>query len=69
MADPRRGKEKRGGARIIDLHLDEVDQIHFITIYGKDQKDDLSAEDKALYRRYVQVLKEQARRTKERKQP
>jgi hypothetical protein len=63
VADPKRGKGKRGGARVIYLHIPEVDQIHFVTVYGKDQKDDLSAEDKALYRRLVQVLTDQARRS------
>ena len=60
VADPRRGKGKRGGARVIYLHIPEADQIHLITVHGKDQKDDLSAEDKKLYRRIVQLLKDQA---------
>jgi hypothetical protein len=60
-SDPGRGRGKRGGVRVIYLHLAEVDQIHFITIYGKDQKDDLSSKDKALYRQLVQVLKTRAR--------
>jgi hypothetical protein len=64
VPDPKRGKGKRGGARVIYLHLPEVDQIHFVTIYGKDQKDDISAEDKALYRKYVQILKAHARRSR-----
>jgi hypothetical protein len=42
VADPRRSKGKRGGIRVIYLHIDEVDQIHPVTIHGKDQKDDLS---------------------------
>jgi hypothetical protein len=61
VADRKRGKGKRGGARVIYLHIDEADQIHFITVYGKDQKDDLSAEDKKFFRQLVQVLKDQAR--------
>ena len=64
VPDPRRGKGKRGGARVIYLHIPEVDQIHFITIYGKDQQDDLSSDDKGLYRQYVQTLKDQSRRPK-----
>ncbi|MFI5457255.1 MAG: type II toxin-antitoxin system RelE/ParE family toxin [Isosphaerales bacterium] len=61
VADPRRGKGKRGGARVIYLHIEESDQIHLITVYGKDQKDDLSADDKRSYRRLVQNLKERSR--------
>jgi hypothetical protein len=63
VPDPRRGKGKRGGARVIYLHIAEADQIHLITVYGKDQKDDLSAEDKVRYRRLVQILKGQARQS------
>jgi hypothetical protein len=67
VPDPRRGKGTRGGARVIYLHIPEVDQIHLITIYGKDQRDDLSADDKRLYRQYVQMLKDESRRSKSRR--
>jgi len=62
VADPRRGKGKRGGARVIYLHVEEANVIFLVTVYGKNQKDDLSADDKTLYRRFAQVLKQQARR-------
>ena len=65
VADPKRGKGKRGGARVIYLHIEEADQIHLITVYGKDQKDDLSAEDKKLFRQLAQFLKHQANPPKE----
>jgi hypothetical protein len=65
VADPRRGKGKRGGVRVIYLHIEDIAQIHFITVYGKDQKDDLTAEDKKVYRRLVQLLKDQSRRARE----
>ena len=61
-ADPRRGMGKRGGVRVIYLHIEGADEIHFITVYGKDQKDDLSADDKVFYRKLVGIMKEQARR-------
>jgi hypothetical protein len=64
-ADPRRGKGKQGGARVIYLHIEELDQIHLVTVYGKDQKDDLSAGDKKLYRQLVGILKDQSRRARE----
>jgi hypothetical protein len=57
VADPRRGKGKRGGVRVIYLHIEEADQIHLITVYGKDQKDDVSATDRKLYRQLVRILK------------
>jgi hypothetical protein len=64
VADPRRGNGKQGGVRVVYLHLEEQDQIHFITIYAKDQKDDLSADDKKLYRQLVDILKNQSRRAR-----
>jgi hypothetical protein len=65
VADPRRGKGKRSGARVIYLHLEESNQIHLITVYGKDQKDDLSVDEKKLYRELVRILKDESRRTRE----
>jgi putative transcriptional regulator len=41
--DLRRGKGKRGGARIIYLYMPEVSRIDLLAIYGKDEQDDLSA--------------------------
>jgi hypothetical protein len=67
IADPKRGKGKRSGARVIYLHIEEADEIHLITVYGKDQKDDLSAEDKKLFRQLVQILKAQSRQPKRRR--
>ncbi len=64
VSDLKRGKGKRGGARVIYLHIEETNQIHLVTVYGKDQKADLSADDKKLYRQYVQLLKDQSRRAK-----
>lgn len=62
IADPRRGKGKRGGVRVIYLHIAESNQIHLVTVYGKEQKDDLSSEDKKLYRELGRILKESAHR-------
>ena len=62
VADPRRGRGKRGGARVVYLHFAELDRIYLITIYGKDQQDDLSADDKKLYRELVRMLKQEARK-------
>lgn len=57
IADPRRGKGRRGGIRVIYLHVESADLIHLVTIYSKDQKDGLSPEDKKLYRRLAAYLK------------
>lgn len=65
IADPIRGKGKRSGARVIYLHVPDASVIHLITVYGKDQKDDLSPADKKLYRQLVATLKQQARPVEE----
>ena len=59
------GRGKSGGARVIYLHVPEADLIYFITVYGKDQKDDLSPGDKRLYRQLAVILKQQSRADKE----
>ncbi|HEX3450361.1 MAG TPA: type II toxin-antitoxin system RelE/ParE family toxin [Isosphaeraceae bacterium] len=62
VADPKRGKGKWGGARVICLHIQELDHVRLVTVYGKDKKDDVSADDKKPFRRFARILKDQARR-------
>ena len=59
VADPRRGKGKRGGARVIYLHVVEVNVIYLMDIYGKDEQEDLTADQKKVLKR----LAEEVRRT------
>lgn len=49
-----RGKGKRGGARVIYFHLEVRNQIAMLLAYGKDEQDDLSAEQRAMLRQWVQ---------------
>ena len=49
-ADPRRGKGRRGGLRIIYYHFAAEQQIWFMTLYGKDEADDLTADEKRALR-------------------
>lgn len=44
--DPRRGKGKRGGLRVIYYWLDEAGQFWLFTIYDKDEADNLTAKEK-----------------------
>ncbi len=60
LADPRRGKGKRGGVRIIYLHIPEVDWIFLLDGYSKDEKDDLSAGEKRVLRRLAQPFRSEA---------
>ena len=46
ISDPRRQKGKRGGARVVYLHIPEVDQFFMLGIYGKDEKEDLTDSEK-----------------------
>jgi hypothetical protein len=45
-ADPRRGKGRRGGLRIIYFYFPAERQIWLMTLYGKDEAADLSAQEK-----------------------
>jgi hypothetical protein len=45
-ADPRRGKGKRGGLRVIYFWWGAGSQFWLFTLYDKDQMDDLSAKER-----------------------
>jgi len=45
-ADARRGKGRRGGLRIVYYYFPSDQQIWFVTLYGKDEASDLSAQQK-----------------------
>ena len=59
--DPRRGKGRRGGLRIIYLYLPEISWIFLLDIYGKDEKDDLPANEKQVLARLAAQVKAEAR--------
>lgn len=50
QADPRRGKGKRGGLRVIYYWWDGRRQFWLFTLYDKDEMDDLSAKEKKALR-------------------
>jgi len=62
-ADPQRGKGKRGGARVIYLYVPEAKWFFMLDIYGKDEKDDLSAGEKKELAKLANELKRQAKAT------
>lgn len=45
-ADERRGKGRRGGLRVIYFHFSSDHQIWLMTLYGKDEASDLTAQQK-----------------------
>ena len=59
-ADSMRGKGKRGGARLIYLHVPEGRRFYLLDIYGKNEKDDLSADEKKQLRQLAEALKLEA---------
>jgi len=68
IEDPKRQKGKRGGARVIYLHIPEAGHFLMLDIYGKDEKDDLSFSEKKdlreLAREYKRLIIEKARKNK-----
>ena len=56
-ADPRRAKGKRGGARVIYLHVRAAARFYLLDVYGKDEKDDLSANEQKQLRQLAERLK------------
>ncbi len=45
-ADPRRGKGRRGGLRMIYFYFESEQQIWLMTLYGKDEAADLTPREK-----------------------
>lgn len=60
VADPRRGKGKRGGARVIYLHVAEANWILLLDIYDKGEKDDLTPQEKKVLKRLAEDFKAEA---------
>ncbi len=60
VADPRRGKGKRGGVRVIYLHVAAADVIFLMDIYGKDEQTDLTADQKRVLKGLAQSYKRTA---------
>ena len=60
VAAPQRGKGKRGGSRVIYLYVPDAKWFFMLDIYGKDEQDDLSPDEKKLLAQMVNDLKQQA---------
>lgn len=68
--DPRRGKGKRGGLRVIYYYLEADDQIWLITVYDKDEMADLSPAEKRLLKKAIEaeLTQRAGRRSRRRKE-
>lgn len=56
--DPKRGKGKRSGIRVIYIHVEEIRTLFLADVYGKDEKDDLSFKEKKQLREIGQQIVE-----------
>ncbi len=57
--DPRRGKGKRGGLRIIYLYIPAARLIVLLDVYDKDEQDDLSTADKKAFAILAEAIRQQ----------
>ena len=60
MADPTRGKGKRGGARVHYLWLPHRDVIYLLFAYSKDEDATLSQQQKKVLRAVVEGIKKES---------
>jgi len=60
VEDEQRGKGKRGGARVVYLHIPEAARIDFLAIYSKDEKDDLSPQERKVLAATARLAKAEA---------
>jgi len=67
LADPGRQKGKRGGARVIYLHVPEADWVLLLAIYGKGERDDMTPAEKKVLKKLAEEFKVEAVRAKARK--
>lgn len=61
IADRGRGKGKRGGFRAIYLDVPKAGKTYLVALYDKDEKGDLTADDKKVLARWVNELKKEAK--------
>ena len=53
-----KGKGKRGGARVIYVDIEVKETVYFINVYTKNEKDDLTEDEKKAFKTMVKILKE-----------
>jgi hypothetical protein len=54
------GRGKRGGARVITLHLGEAFPVYAVFVFAKNEREDLSQEQRRMLLRVVTDIKSQA---------
>jgi len=69
-ADPRRGKGRRGGLRVIYYYFPSEHQIWMMTLYDKDEASDLTPKEKQALKTAIETelrARQAAKHTKQRK--
>lgn len=61
FGDPRRGKGKRGGLRVIYYWWDGREQFWLVSLYDKDEVSDLSAREKRMLKGMLDAEREARR--------
>lgn len=56
---PLDNKGKRGDGRVIYVDIEFKETIYFINVYAKNEKDDLTEEEKKAFKAVVKILKEE----------
>jgi hypothetical protein len=55
--DPSRGKGKRGGLRILYLDLPDKERTYLLYLYGKNEAEDLTTQEKKIFKELVAEIK------------
>ncbi len=63
-SDPSRGKGKRGGFRIFFLDLPLVEKVYFLYLLSKGETEDITAQEKKEFKKYIDLLKKEAKHEK-----
>jgi len=66
LALPGSGRGKRGGARVLYLHVPELDRIYLLDAYTKNEKADVDADQKKRFKRLAEKLIQEARHARAR---
>lgn len=64
--DKRRGLGKRGGLRVIYIHIPDLRVLFLLDVYGKDEAEDLTSAEKKGLRTCAKLLIDELRARKER---
>lgn len=59
VPDPGRGKGKRGGLRVVYLYLPEVKRFFLVAAFGKNEKEDLTPQEKRAFTRVAQAIRDE----------